>query len=667
EKGYHVFYSRVSLLKHSGENYEPYIFAALNSARVMLLLGSCTENISSVWVKNEWQRYLKLCENTPNERHIIPVIRDMLPEELPAQLNRLESISVENTTWLVNLENTLEKFIRKKKTPSMIGNVNPVALLSRGKMALEDREWERADSFFDQVLNIDAENGEAYLGQFLAGQNVSSIEELRSVRLAQSEQALSTELEAKPDDGGVIEECVNRFTISSFFTREEILDYFSFDGTYESDTPDRKKQLEDEMEFWEKDANLRKFFLYADLEAKEQLEQTKELIRKAMEQRILKAEEEDKESIESVEEEYKEFLIDTEKELEEEMEERIEDRYDGIRYWFWHEHEKKGAMNENIACIVNMMHFYETAKYCSQPSELKLDKWLERLKKAREFRKKIPFIIAGACACIFFLIFTGKEVNYRTAKSKIRQGEVGEAYNILTRNTFFSSYKNSKTLSEFCREYMNAMAALEDNDYNYAAETIYDVYHSATEEKIRVFKKICEKTIAEYSLDTTNGWFYMTAVDLAEDGEELQALQLACGIGDYVNSKGISGESEEESDDAEKGAHYFICEYLDGGWVSETVNSNSLLWTIECEEASVWIYESGGAFSSSEDRSDAKVGNEYSITGASVQTAYGSSDSYTFTLDLKNNATGETCTLYFEDLDEDSFTIGSEGYERENL
>ncbi len=49
------------------------------------------------------------------------------------------------------------------------GKVNLTALLKRGQQALEDEEWEKADEFFDQALNIDAECGEAFFGKALAG------------------------------------------------------------------------------------------------------------------------------------------------------------------------------------------------------------------------------------------------------------------------------------------------------------------------------------------------------------------------------------------------------------------------------------------------------------------------------------------------------------------
>ena len=60
DKGYRVFFSRITLEDKLGQEYEPYIFAALNSAKVMLAFGTDYEYYNAVWVKNEWSRFLKL-------------------------------------------------------------------------------------------------------------------------------------------------------------------------------------------------------------------------------------------------------------------------------------------------------------------------------------------------------------------------------------------------------------------------------------------------------------------------------------------------------------------------------------------------------------------------------------------------------------------------------
>ena len=63
QEGFKVFFSRITLEDKLGTAYEPYIFAALNSAKVMVVIGTKPEYFNAVWVKNEWSRYLALIRN----------------------------------------------------------------------------------------------------------------------------------------------------------------------------------------------------------------------------------------------------------------------------------------------------------------------------------------------------------------------------------------------------------------------------------------------------------------------------------------------------------------------------------------------------------------------------------------------------------------------------
>lgn len=56
--GCKVFLSELKKTEMTGKEYEPIIYAALRSAKVMILVGSSDFNIRWPWVRNEWKRYL---------------------------------------------------------------------------------------------------------------------------------------------------------------------------------------------------------------------------------------------------------------------------------------------------------------------------------------------------------------------------------------------------------------------------------------------------------------------------------------------------------------------------------------------------------------------------------------------------------------------------------
>ena len=89
EKGYRVFFSRITLEDKLGAEYEPYIFAALNSAKIMLVFGTDYEYFNAVWVKNEWSRYLKLMAQDKS-KHLIPCYKDVDAYDMPKEFQKLQ-------------------------------------------------------------------------------------------------------------------------------------------------------------------------------------------------------------------------------------------------------------------------------------------------------------------------------------------------------------------------------------------------------------------------------------------------------------------------------------------------------------------------------------------------------------------------------------------------
>lgn len=89
-KGYRVFFSRISLEDKLGQEYEPYIFAALYSAKIMLVIGADYEHFNAVWVKNEWKRYLQLMTRD-HTKVLIPCYKDIDAYDLPKEFQKLQA------------------------------------------------------------------------------------------------------------------------------------------------------------------------------------------------------------------------------------------------------------------------------------------------------------------------------------------------------------------------------------------------------------------------------------------------------------------------------------------------------------------------------------------------------------------------------------------------
>lgn len=114
QKGYKVFFSRISLEDKLGQEYEPYIFAALNSAKVMLAVGTDYEYYNAVWVKNEWSRFLKLME-TDKEKHLIPCYKDIDAYDMPKEFSKLQGQDMSKIGAIQDLIRGMEKLLTVNK------------------------------------------------------------------------------------------------------------------------------------------------------------------------------------------------------------------------------------------------------------------------------------------------------------------------------------------------------------------------------------------------------------------------------------------------------------------------------------------------------------------------------------------------------------------------
>ena len=180
EKGYKVFFSRITLEDKLGQEYEPYIFAALNSAKVMLAFGTDYEYYNAVWVKNEWSRFLSLIEKGA-KKTLIPCFKGIDAYDMPKEFARLQAQDMGKVGAIQDLLRGISKILgTKTQNAGYSGAVGAEAssLIQRGNMALEDGDFENAESYFERALDANPSAAQAYLGKFLAFYGLTSLDDL---------------------------------------------------------------------------------------------------------------------------------------------------------------------------------------------------------------------------------------------------------------------------------------------------------------------------------------------------------------------------------------------------------------------------------------------------------------------------------------------------------
>ena len=185
QEGFKVFYAAITLEDKLGAAYEPCIFAALNSAKVMLSIGTKPEYFNAVWVKNEWSRFLKIMKKD-RSKVLIPCYKDMDAYELPEEFAHLQAQDMSKIGFINDVVRGIKKVLsaskpKETKKETVVVNTNSATtapLLQRVFMFLEDGNWNSADEYCEKVLDLEPQNALAYVGKLMVELRVKTQQSL---------------------------------------------------------------------------------------------------------------------------------------------------------------------------------------------------------------------------------------------------------------------------------------------------------------------------------------------------------------------------------------------------------------------------------------------------------------------------------------------------------
>ena len=494
EKGYRVFFSRITLEDKLGQEYEPYIFAALNSAKIMLAFGTDYEYYNAVWVKNEWSRYLKLMAKDKS-KHLIPCYKGIDAYDMPKEFAKLQAQDMGKIGAMQDLLRGIEKILPKQQPVTVVqervvvggsGDNKIASLLDRGNMALEDGDWNKADSFFEDVLNNDSKNAQAYLGKTLAQQRCRTMDALVRNRLAEYEQ-VKPETLSIPEQSDHIAQMVEKYTIPGYVTAETIGKYYKFNGNYPSEVSGRKTQYRQEEAWWAEHKQLSRAQKFAAGAVAENLAAAKKMLFAALADRVKKAQQADAEKTKELENAYAAAIQAADREAETCYQDGLARKEADYQSWL------EGAKTEqnpqkllNLAKQLDTLDGYKDsttlAQHCekrAQEEQAKLDAEIERQKTlarqreqaaaAKRKKTRIAVAIAMVAAIAAVLVVTKVIIprsHYKAAEELLAAGDyagAAEAFAAL------GAYKDAPE-RVLATNYAEAEALLNAGNFDDAAE-----------------------------------------------------------------------------------------------------------------------------------------------------------------------------------------------------
>lgn len=335
-EGFKVFYAAITLEDKLGQEYEPYIFAALNSSKVMLAIGTKPEYFNAAWVKNEWSRFLKIMKKD-RSKMLIPCYRDMDAYELPEDFAHFQAQDMGRIGFINDLIRGIKKVLGVDQVndskevvaqQATVGvGVNVIAQIKRGNIALEDKEWEKAENFFEKALNLDPECAQAYFGEFLASLHSSNIDEAIAFYLRKYDNPDAEKLFACDEEKDRIEKMSQKYSFKGYLEYDKIRQKYNYNRSFDSYFKSRKKLKEQFLEDVEQDRLLKRAKQYAADES-EIIVNIDELLSKVageLENRIQKAKKSDEENTNYISEDYMRFLDETDEKVKKEYERYYKD------------------------------------------------------------------------------------------------------------------------------------------------------------------------------------------------------------------------------------------------------------------------------------------------------------------------------------------------------
>ena len=411
--------------------------------------------------------------------------------------------------------------------------------LKRGQFALEDHDWKKSSTFFEEALDIDPHCAEAYWGLFLTANQLTVAECLNGSFLSRYEEFESEIYNVKIDNAQHIENMINRYTVYNFLGAAAIKDlyqkdFYKFQNYYCSDLGVYEKKLNRLQLKMNKDNNLKRALEFGTPELKADIKQCLDSVVICLNNKIIQIQQEDNKKVSQIQKEYLSYQAEIDKRVVQMNAKALQEREILYQKCVRDEKEYHTILEwKKIQRNLNLLGDYKDSYKINNSIQRKLEKQIktwERNEKIDGFIKK-NWLIALFAFFVVWLIITKLIVpsaKYNDAVSKLESGQYKEAAAEFRALKFFRDSKMllieaENALSE--EMYKNAVALMDEEKY---------------ERAINIFTNLKKyKDSSDKIIECQNGIparDYRQAESLLANGKFDEAIAAFSALGDYEDS-----------------------------------------------------------------------------------------------------------------------------------
>ena len=153
QQRFRVFYARETL--QLGMEYEPQIFAALHSAKLMFVIGTDASYFEATWVRNEWGRYLEIIQKQ-KDRVLIPLYKGLNPDrDFPYELRRFQAYDLDTMGYLLDIVDVAKKIVTPlEKIEEEYGENGAEEYICLAETEIKEYRFDTAAEFYMAALEL---------------------------------------------------------------------------------------------------------------------------------------------------------------------------------------------------------------------------------------------------------------------------------------------------------------------------------------------------------------------------------------------------------------------------------------------------------------------------------------------------------------------------------